>query len=54
MTMDELIINLSGFISQQAMGKGSFWVIDGIKVKKKNPFIFETHPHQDPPSPHPI
>jgi hypothetical protein len=31
------------------MGKGSFWVIDGLKVKKKNPFIFEIIPHQEPP-----
>ena len=31
------------------MGKGSFWVIDGVKVKKKHPFTFETIPHQDTP-----
>jgi len=22
------------------MNKGSFWVIDGVKVKKKLPFVF--------------
>jgi hypothetical protein len=29
------------------MNKGSFWVIDGVKVKKKNPFLFEKKIHQD-------
>jgi len=41
-----MIIKFCDFIRHSQMGKGSFWVIDGIKVKKKNPFIFENIPHQ--------
>lgn len=38
--------NLWFYQANLKMGKGSFWVIDGIKVKKKNPFVFENIPRQ--------
>ncbi len=35
------IIKICGLIRLLLqMGKGSFWVIDGIKVRKKAPFLF--------------